>query len=413
MKRKKLVLQNPKPTLKMSIDVHNSNADFTYQVVCLNNTNQDITIVFRDNLPITYHRPTTPSIGDKEFVVRKTYTFSGHLRITEVANNLHTLMMNEKDNVISEDLTIIYKALHDYLRMNSIAKFTSIAIDREVDLKQLEGNNGCYLSELDIMVYDGKYRPDMIHPYSIKAKSQNAFNDLVEDHNCLGITVEIVDNEDMIAARYMYFADRVFEMPIKKDGERHSGVYLTSNDRGAPRTEYCTLEDMANRFGIQPTAEEAITGGNPELIHKNRLRELDIEANVSKAQQQIEISESKRELLKLQEKQERIALEQKQRYEELSLRLKREAEEQKLKNEEELTRIKREHEEQMLQLKRNSEVQRLNYEDELRSIERRRHKTKDHYEEKSYRRKDDHESLKNFGIVASIGLGLFAVLKKS
>lgn len=410
-KRKRLVVQSPKPVLKLSIDANLHKSDFTYQICCINTSGQDVTVVFRDNLPVTYSRSPVTEVGPKQFIIRKTYTFTNYVRISEVATNLHTIL-SVKDNISSEDIQLVYKVLMEQLRINKFTTVANVHIDREINLGLLSEQGFAYVSDLDLMLFDGRFSVDMVHPNSIKSKSQELFNDVTASSDGLSMTIEMVDNENVVSTRYMYLANKVVEIPSIKDPERPSGVYKTDNNYGKVNTTFCTLDEMGERLGIQPTIEDAITAGDPEILHKSRLKELERATNISKIEQQQEATESKRRMLQLQEETETRMTDLKRSYDELASRLKRDSEELKVQNEEQTIRLKREHEEQMLQLKRESERQKLQYEEELRAIEHKRHQAKDYWEERSYDRKDSSEGLKTIGILAAGALSIFALMKK-
>lgn len=423
LKRRRLVSQNPPCIQRLKTDITNDDSEFKYQLECINQTTTDITVVFRDNLPVPHYRCSNPHATSKNFIIRKTYSFNSLSVINESLNNLAALWDTGKENNVNEDLAIIYKSLMDQRGLNKNPVIARVVIDRVLDVDSLLEEGHCYLSTLDLMIYHGKFNAEMLHPYSAKAKALELFNETIEHpEESLGIMVQLVDNENAVSARYMYVANKVVELPSVKDPERASGVYITDNNKGKCTTRYKPLTEIGEEFGIHATVEDAMTSGNPALLHKSRLLELEQNATVSKVEHQTELHEAKKNLLLLQQDSDRlrqVTEEQKYQQEQMTLRLKRDIEEQKHNYELQVLELKQEadhqkliFEQEMLQLKRLSEKGKMKYEKHVRKAEKKRHKTKDIYEHRSYERKDKHESLKNLGIIASLGLGLFAVIKK-
>ena len=383
MHKKRMVLQRPKPVLRPVIDAREQSFEFTQQLSFINHTNHDITIVLRDNLPITLHRAPNISEMSKSFIIRKLYRFESFTSLNDVINNLNTLLSHRKDNTSHEDLLLIYKSLKDQQRIGRMTSIAHVNIDREVNIDFLISKGYCYMPEMDLMIYHGKYAIDMIHPYSVSGLSETVFESIDRSDSATGIMFEIIDNENSLSTRYASIGKRVVEIPVKKDPERPSGVYIIRKIGDEVTTEICSLEEMAEKCGIHRNVEDAITSGDGELLYKLKLKEAENAANESKIQYQKEAADAKSRMLQLQEEYDVKA-----------------------------AKLKQDSEEQTAKLKREQEQQKLKYEEELRQGELERQKTKDYYENRSYDRKDGSETIKTVGILAAAALSIWAVARK-
>jgi hypothetical protein len=311
-------------------------------------------------------------------------------------------MFQDGSESMNDDLQIVYKVLTDQQLIGKFSAVASVHIDRTILVDDLIRDSHCYVAISDLMIYQGLYHADMVHPYSVKARSTGLYEDINPAGVGLGITIELIDNEDSVAARYMSIAGRIYEVPVYKDVERPSGVYMTDNHKGQTHLSYTALADIGGGLGMHRSIEEAMTAGNVELTQKSQLKELEHVANTSKIAAIHAVAESKSSMLKLQADHDAHNLTIKREFEVLVDRLKRSGEEQRLQ-----------HEEAMLQIRRTSEESKLKYDDENRRIERERSRTKDEYERVSYDRKNSYEGLKTAGLLLASGLSIFAILQKA
>lgn len=391
MSKPRLHLQNPKPTASTLFDSYDQTTDFKVTMYCINNTVYDVTMVHRDDLAVEYRKTYDQYNGPKNLIVRKNYQITSYQRMNDIINGLQ-MLLTAKGRLPNEDLKLIYNVLIEQRKLNKLSHVVTINIDRSVDVETIHKEGNLYIPETDTMFYIGTYNINMLHPYGSQAKAQQIFDeDTIQKGHISSISLQIVDNHDQIASRYISVAGRLLSVPVIKDVERANGLYVKTNDNGHVKIDSIALDQMSEQFGIYATAEEAMTAGNPDILHRSALKESEKELELIKIESAREIAESKQRMLKLQ-----------QEHDAMISQFKKDSEEQKRQSEQEKFDLERR--------LRKLELRRLEEKDLL---EERSNKRKDHYERRSYERKDTSEAWKTAGVIVAGALSIFAVMKKS
>lgn len=272
-------------------------------------------------------------------------------------------------------------------------------VDYGVDEDEVQRNGGSlYLVNLDVVVstMTGGYVPH--HPFSVDGIRNRlvASNDTINFAGSVGYGLQIVDNEEVFGPRYININKEIYLVQPAKDPGRLSGVYRAStgpvNESGAvgkPRADYYAFPEAEAMLGMFRSYEEAVVMGD---IAAEKKRELDALALELKTQ------EHRNKLERLQREEEfetwKRDLEQRRAAEESD----RKAQEHRWKLEE--ARIN----EQAARLK--EEQTRVEHLRGIAALER-----KDHYEERSYVRKDSSELLKWVPAIAASVAALFLAFK--
>lgn len=349
--------------------------DFRVSQFYINNTNEDVTVVLRNNLPITVEKNSGGYQSSKWFVIRTIYHFNRKQKIINTVNNI-----NEYQKVYGkkqEDLEIIRQSLVHAFDDNPNVNITSVIIDFKIDISLIKDKGVIYSPDTDTLLVFRGLDLNYPHPFSNEGQAINEYHELVKERRTSGIFVELIDNENNINNRYMYVANQLLEIPVQKDKNKKSGVYFTKavHDRFNDihlTPEFFEFDKAVDYIGLFKTKEEAISGGNPELITKTELAKLEKELAEAKHIQGIEQIEIKRKLAQ---------------------------------SDTELENIKREN----ARLKEEIEIKKSMRTD---NFEERSNRRSDYYEERSYGRKDSTEFLKMAAVALTTAIGMLAILSK-
>lgn len=275
-----------------------TNVHFRSVQVFENNSNEPITVILRNNLPVIIQNNDKHFSKDAGLTIRTIYHFNHRNQIVATINHLDEISRNRK--VKNDDLDIIQKGLLEiYQSSNGTTNFHSITIDRVVPLKKIYDHSGIYVHESDILICSPKCPVKfMQHPFSEEGMMLKRYHDVIEKNNVSGIFVELIDNDNKISNRYMYVAKRLIEIQPRVDKSRRSGVYYTKagfDFTGTPEIEpeFHTYEEAEANLGLHKTEEEAITGGDPEYL--NRAAENKIKAELLELKRVTEIEKTKSE----------------------------------------------------------------------------------------------------------------------
>lgn len=340
-----------------------------------------VTMVDRTGMPLVIQPMNVRGLS--RFMVRYTIKYRAGVNID----------VERLSNATSEGM----RALRDAVLSGSVVQRMGqcfAQVDYGVDEDDVQRNGGSlYLVNLDLVVSTmvGGYVPH--HPFSQDGVRNRlvADNETINTTGVVGYSLQIVDNEDIFGPRYININKEIYLVQPTKDPGRLSGVYRASTAPvtesggvGKPRADYFAFPEAEALLGLFRSYEEAAVLGD---IAAEKKRELDTLAHDLKAQE----LHMKSERLESEKEFEnwRRDLEQRRLVEESD----RKAQEHRWKLEE--SRIN----EAGARLK--EEQTRVEHLRSISALER-----KDHYEERSYVRKDASEFLK---WVPAIATGLAAI----
>lgn len=345
-----------------------------------------VTMVDRTGMPLVIQPMNVRGLS--KFVVRYTIKYRAGVNID----------VERLSNATSEGM----RALRDAVLTGSVQQRMGqclAQVDYGVDEDDVQRNGGSlYLVNLDLVVSTmvGGYVPH--HPFSQDGVRNRLVseNETINTAGVVGYSLQIVDNEDVFGSRFININKEIYLVQPAKDPGRLSGVYRASTSPvsesggvGKPRADYFAFPEAEALLGMFKTYEEANLLGD---IAAERKRELETLAHDLKAQE----SRMKKDRLDREEEFEnwRRDLEQKRTAEESE----RKRQEHWWKTEE--ARIN----EASARLK--EEQTRVEHLRNIAALER-----KDHYEERSYVRKDASEFLKWVPAIATGVAALFLAFK--
>lgn len=352
-----------------------------------NGLSEPVTVVDRSGIPvsITPMRIEFPNT----FLVRFNFTYNRSVKID----------IERLSNAKCETS----RALRDAIRHGSVKEgaFGRMAatITYAVTKEQLHSGGGSlYLTNLDIVVstMQGHYVPR--HPFNLDGIRNHMVGkeETINTVGSFGYAIQIVDNEGVYGKRYININKEIYEVSPFVDNTRLSGVYHAKTapvgENGIvppPIAVRFTFEEAEQYLGFFKTIEEARILGDISEEQKRELEERALQLkrdvadfNATKLAKEVELDEQRRsfELERLQEEE---------------LRRSRENE------------WKRQESEQSMRLMRlKEEIAALDHRRSMESINR-----KDHFEERSYSRKDSSEMFKWIPAVIGAGTALFLALR--
>jgi hypothetical protein len=370
MHTKELKFHHIDPVIINSVSNRDNLALFKVTQYYENNTNEDIVVVLRNNLPIKVPRYLNGFNSSKSFSIKTSYTFNSNSGIVEAINIITEILKTYSDN--NEDLLLINKALLSNYNNDRHTNYCNIVIERTIDINFLKQEETVYMPECDVLVCFRNVNLKVSHPFSNNGQIISEYHNFVSDRKVSGVFVELIDNENNIGNRYMYVAKQLIEIPVRKDPNKKSGVYFTkaTNDRINDiqiKPEFYEFDKSEDYLGLYKTKEEAMTGGNPDHISKTKLKQLEHDLLEARLDSERDKLERDSEISKLNKEVEKAKLET-------------------IKTKEEFEK---------------SKAYRNNYYDSASQ-----HRN-DYYEQRSYNRKDAHEMVK---YLPSIAIGIIGAL---
>lgn len=356
-KDKELKFHHSQPIVLNSVGNKDHMTAFKVSQYYENNSNEDIVIILRNNLPIKVPRQLNGFNSSKVFSIKTCYTFNSNSSIVDTINAITEVLKNYNDN--NEDLSLIRSVLTSNYNNDRHTSHCNVVIERTIEISYLKQNEIVYMPECDILVCFRNLDLRVPHPFSNNGQIISEYHSFVSERKVSGVFIELIDNENNIGNRYMYVAKQLLEIPVRKDPNKKSGVYFTKaiNDRVDDiqiQPEFYDFDKSEDYLGLYKTKEEAMTGGNPETVSKTKLKQLEhdlLEAKLDSERDRIDRDEV---IEKLRKEVETSKLE--------TIKAKEQAEQTKA--------ARTEH------------------------YDSRSQRRSDYYEERSYERKDTHEIIK-------------------
>lgn len=276
-------------------------APFRIVQTFVNETPMDITVVTRNDVRAVIPKVKGYYSKDSNFILRTIYYFTDKENIIAMSNLINESVRTSK--VINKELLILQQSFNRIARsLHGFGYTHSVLVDRKIPLRKICHHQGLYIHESDILILNPENKEFTPHPYSDEGMMIDGIKDFTEKSGVSGVFVEIVDNDNKISSRYMYVAKRLVEIRPKVDRDRKSGVYLTSTeidfaDNADITPEFYQIEEAEEAAGLHRTAEDAISGGDPEILV--RIQENKIKAELLELKRASDIERSEFELEKI------------------------------------------------------------------------------------------------------------------
>lgn len=356
--------------------------------------------------------PPESRVGKGEFVVSVTYSIWNGVK-----TDIHHVL-NDIDDNSSYELKAIAAAIttgevsYDKQRTVFRVEF-SISLD---DMR--DGGGSLYLRELDLLtsVLETPHVPH--HPYDQRSLTKDLAetNPAINDTDVFGYYIRNIDNESVFGDHYLNLNGEVFKVPAIVDMAMESGVYLITSHpiRGnqpvpPPRFRKLTFEEALTELKLFRSYAEAESLGD---VFGEKERETK-ERNYAREQELKEmIHNHKREEhdLKLEKQRKDLELDERRAIFEERKRVWEDA-----KAESDEDRRRRQEEFKLREMELTERTARFKAErdewDHFRQMESMRRK--DHYEDRSYRRKDFAEFFKYLPIATTAIATLYVAYLKT
>jgi len=405
----------------------------------INHLKQPVWLVTRNNEKI-YVDPT-PNMFENRFIIRDYYEVSkdSFSKIYEYLN----LVKDETLTELHPFVRSFMNAYNDqYLAGHQCTMYTFYVDYILPGIQFTDTQKTRYIHGKDLLIsIERNIEKVPFHPSAITAKLKENLSIVNEDPDRQFFSLKIIDNDDQIGKRYMFFAQTLYSIEPKKDYRLENGVYFNQFKKDPETDELISdvrrydIKEAESVLGLFRTKEEALTAGDISAARAERIKELEYSIEESRrnlTQGQISIQNEKDKLerdrqkeklshersihaLELQIKEERENQDQgiRKSREDFDNKLKIEREEfdQKLKKETEDIEAKAKKEREELELefkKKKAEIEKDALEFK-KLFEERKLKMNEHYDFRSMDRKDTSEIIK-FGPAIIIGTAAIVAL---
>lgn len=356
-----------------SLNLRTANSPIEYRTTFANNLGVPVTVMMRNGLKFVLE--PEQSFDHRTMVIRVTIGIRPPA-YTSVLQSLSDALAGK-----SKELEMLGNAIKLSIEGNSW-NGGQVVLDYELTYEQLEKLGGSvYYHDVDYVVSLNPMESGVCHPHSeegrkrqIVAESALFSAEYKEAHVGaigFGFSIIMIDNQRIHQPRYINISNQIYKVTPQRDPAKRDGIFIVSNHsmsskggNGAFETRWLDFENAEETIGLYRTPDEALHSGDKATAAKESLVKMQAEVERMKAERQ-----------KIDEK---VAIDKANHDAAL-----REREVQLEKERETIARerAEREHQEAI-----------------------RRQELKDHYEERSYVRKDSSEGLK-FLPTLIVGLG--------
>lgn len=294
-------------------------ANFRYVRHFINNSSETIHILHRNNLSVPLRKTLDTNYPNGDLIIRSSWQFHGMNMLADARKSLIATFENLQ--LKSPELIMINKRLIEACNSNPYAPRVTIVIDRIISARRIKEMGSIYLHDEDIIISSTEEANRILHPYSSEGTTDPSYYDYITKNNLNGFFIELIDNEKNTSSRFIYSGKKLLEIQAVVDSKRKSGVYY-QHAINHPLTgvelerNYCTLDDAEVVVGLFKTRDEALSGGNPEIISKTEFEESKKE--LARANHELELVRNESNLTK--EKLDRERLERADLYEERKIR---------------------------------------------------------------------------------------------
>lgn len=363
----------------------NSKVPLEYTVKYLNYLPVDVTIVWRNGMK--FKLPRQFNEQSQCLVVRI------EIRIPSLVEINADRLLHVIDKHCTAEMRLLKTAMSPQAQPTQfnhwgVTRGGNVHLEYSLSLEDLEDYGGTlYFHELDNVVSLLPYDSVPDHPYSENSLTSTiCMKGVPEADNQFGFSIQIVDNKGKEGDRYTNVAGKVFRIPAMKVPGMMDGVYVAWN--GAVTSEQAMSQKGSQRFTFEQADEEyRLYRSYAQALNANE--DLLIEKKEALANKQLELEKLKAEGAAAKLKGEQDLLKATEKYTKLEAKLK----EAQLRRDE----VQRELDAKAKEASHRSEMQRMEH--------------KDHYERRSYDRKDSSEAVKFLpGLIVGIG-AVFIALK--
>jgi len=251
--------------------VSNDQPIIRYSRTYINNSSEKIFVLHRNNLSLPFKATLDLRYPQGDFIVRSTWQFNGYEAVADVKKSIQNTLAHH--GLVEGDLKILDARIREMWNRNHTNPRVTVIIDRQLPVRVIKEMGAAYLHDEDVVLCLADKAHTLAHPYSSGGVIDPEQRDYISRNNVSGFFVELIDNERNVSSRFMYVGKKVVEVPSSVDHSRKSGIYFNYAQNhplsGAHlEKQFCTLEEAEGTVGLYRTRDEAMSGGNPDIISK-------------------------------------------------------------------------------------------------------------------------------------------------
>lgn len=245
----------------------------------INYLNFDVVVVMRNGLRHTV--PFTPVQGGKAFIIRTEYTIRSEA-FKDVEN-----VMTVTDDISMTEMQAIREGYYNANNKGHTPR-NIFYTDTKIDIDSFSSGSDIYITDKDISLSRKKLLEAVPHPFSNNTNVIKKYEDMCNLSDGYNFHIEIVDNENQLGKRFIYTAGKIYEVNNIKDISRQTGVYYGTsklNNDGSIYIdkEYFTIKEAEEKLGLYKSMEEAMSGGDlttAKAIELQKLKNKELEYNL-------------------------------------------------------------------------------------------------------------------------------------
>lgn len=282
-----------------------------HETCYINRTASDVVVSLRNGLrwsvakiAINEKDPTTRHYRD--FIIRNTYRAD---KSTFPALQSY-LLSHDALTAPSEEFELFKKAFLAQLTGPEIQHIV-VHMDYVIKREELNERPHLYVSICDTMLSTTSIVNAEPHPYSTEALMKAGISSMADQYfkdtdiqSGLGVVIELIDNDNSIGSRYMYFGQTTHTLRPTTSLAKTQGVHFTVIDPSKTTpvsSTHMAFGEAEEVLGLYRDKETARIKGDHEGAKKQEIAELTHQANVSKLalqRQQQEAQEKEFEFLR-------------------------------------------------------------------------------------------------------------------
>lgn len=247
----------------------------------------DTTVFVKDRhgivIPVAFGIPNKGEYANR-FVIRRTITVDSYrmFQVQQAASHLAASPNRKTDTA-----RCWIDTLANYTLVSSYAHRFEISLDIVVSVDDFHRARGMlYNHESDLLLATTIEILSKDHPFSLENFSKSRERVLSEQYvsDSFLMNIEIVDNHGQFGDRYIRIANDVYRVPVLRDAQRKSGIYVL---RKTPVTNglvheqlketYYSFEDAEKELMLFKTIELAKTDGDVAGQRKATTAEIEYE----------------------------------------------------------------------------------------------------------------------------------------
>lgn len=240
-----------------------------------NKTDETIIVSDRNNIPTVYKCNPNRYRSEQMFKIKTVYEFLGRDMALETLLRLDEF--NKQFKVLDENHGLLYKLIQESYDSNPNGNIHVICIERCIGLEDLKKYKCIYEEDSDYLINSTEGWLSRPHPHSAEGKILSGHDEYIYSKKVSGCLIEVVDNDNKIGCRYVYCAKQLIKLNPISDPTRQCGVYFTKVENAYHEADmvdphHMGFEEAEEKLGLYRTEEEALTGGSPENLAKEKAR---------------------------------------------------------------------------------------------------------------------------------------------